>query len=109
MQSFCPALRLSIKAHLRRQRHIRQAQSLAEMPLSSICTFLGSLGKYFFDKLSAEFLPCTFLFSFFHCLLAQLQDLFRSKAVFLVAEMAADLCVILLGGKFFKLVRAKAD
>ena len=44
------ALGLSIKAHLRRQRHIRQAQSLAEMPLSSICNFLGSPRKFFFDK-----------------------------------------------------------
>ena len=43
----CSGHSLSIKAHLRRQRHIRQAQSLAEMPLPSICTFLGSPKKYF--------------------------------------------------------------
>ena len=46
--------RLSIKARLRCQQHIRQAQSLAEKPLPSICTFLGSPEKYFFDKYTAE-------------------------------------------------------
>ena len=58
---FCHRIRLSIRAHLRRQRHIRQAQSLAEMPLPSIRTFLGSLGKYFFDKLVRRLLPPYFL------------------------------------------------
>ena len=63
--------RLSIKARLRCQQHIRQAQSLAEKPLPSICTFLGSPEKYFFDKLSgilpltgaAETVPFLLIFS----------------------------------------------